>query len=42
MYPLQTKSKFYGNQNNDLIEEVVSKSNILKALRQIEKRLGYN
>ena len=33
MYPVQTKGKSHGEQNNDLMEEVVSKQNMLKALR---------
>ena len=33
MYPAQTKGKSHGEQNNDLMEEVVSKQNMLKALR---------
>ena len=40
MYPAQTKSKSRGEQNNDLMEEVVSRQNMLKALRRVEKNKG--
>jgi len=40
MYPAQTKGKSHGEQNNDLMEEVVSKQNMLKALRRVEKNKG--
>jgi len=40
MYPAQTKSKSHGEQNNDLMEEVLSKQNMLQALRQVEKNKG--
>ena len=32
MYPAQIEGKSHGEQNNDLMEEVLSKQNILKAL----------
>jgi len=37
MYPAQTKGKSRGEQNNDLMEEVLSRQNMLKALRRVEK-----
>ena len=37
MYPAQTKGKSRGEQNNDLIEEVLSRQNMLKALRRVKK-----
>jgi len=40
MYPAQNKGKSHGEQNNDLLEEVVSKQNMLKALRRVEKNKG--
>jgi len=40
MYPAQTKSKSHGEQNNDLMEEVLSRQNMLKALRRVEKNKG--
>jgi retron-type reverse transcriptase len=40
MYQAQTKGKSHGNQNNDLMEEVVSKQNMLKALRRVKKNKG--
>jgi group II intron reverse transcriptase/maturase len=40
MYPAQTKGKSRGKQNNDLMEEVLSRQNILKALRRVEKNKG--
>jgi len=40
MYPAQTKGKSRGEQNNDLIEEVLSRQNMLKALRRVEKNKG--
>ena len=40
MYPVQTKDKSHGEQNNDLMEEVVSRQNMLKALRGVEKNKG--
>jgi len=40
MYPVQTKDKSRGEPNNDLMEEVVSKQNMLKALRSVEKNRG--
>jgi len=40
MYPAQTKDKSRGEQNNDLMEEVLSKQNMLKALRRVEKNKG--
>ena len=40
MYPAQTKGKSHGEQNNDLMEEVLSRHNILKALRRVERNKG--
>ena len=40
MYPAQTKDKSHGEQNNDLMEEVLSRQNMLKALRRVEKNKG--
>lgn len=40
MYPAQTKSKSHGEQNNDLMEKVLSRQNMLKALRRVEKNKG--
>ena len=40
MYPAQTKSKSHGEQNNDLMEEVLSRQNMLKALKRVEKNKG--
>ena len=40
MYPAQTKGKSRGEQNNDLIEKVLSRQNMLKALRRVEKNKG--
>lgn len=40
MYSAQTKGKSRGEQNNDLMEEVVSRQNMLKALRRVEKNKG--
>ena len=40
MYPAQTKDKSRGEQNNDLMEEALSKQNMLKALRRVEKNKG--
>lgn len=40
MYPAQTKGKSHGEQNNDLMEEVLSRQNMLKALRRVEKNKG--
>jgi retron-type reverse transcriptase len=40
MYPAQTKGKSRGEQNNDLMEEVLSRQNMLKALRKVEKNEG--
>jgi group II intron reverse transcriptase/maturase len=40
MYPAQTKSKSRGEQNNDLMEEVLSRQNMLKALKRVEKNKG--
>ena len=37
MYPAQTKDKSRGEQNNDLMEEVLSRQNMLKALKRVEK-----
>jgi RNA-directed DNA polymerase len=39
-YPAQTKDESRGEQNNDLMEEVVSRQNMLKALRRVEKNKG--
>jgi len=40
MYPAQTKGKSRGEQNNDLIEEVLSRQNMLKALKRVEMNKG--
>ena len=40
MHPAQTQYKSRGNHNKDLIEDVVSKQNVLRALRRIEKNKG--
>ena len=40
MYPAQTIGKSHGEQNNDLIEEVLSRPNMLKALRRVGKNKG--
>jgi len=40
MYPAQTKDKSRGEQNTDLMEEVLSRQNMLKALRRVEKNKG--
>ena len=40
MYPAQTRGKSHGEQNNDLMEEALSKQNMLKALRRVEKNKG--
>jgi len=40
MYPTQTKEKSRGEQNTDLMEEVLSRQNMLKALRRVEKNKG--
>jgi hypothetical protein len=40
MYPAQTKGKSHGEQNNDLMKEVLAKQNMLKALRRVEKNKG--
>ena len=40
MYPAQTKGKSRGEQNNDLMEEALSRQNMLKALRRVEKNKG--
>jgi len=34
MYPVQTKGKSRGEQNNDLMEKVLFRPNMLKALRR--------
>jgi len=39
-YPAQTRSQSRGEPNNDLMEEVLSRQNMLKALRQVEKNKG--
>jgi len=40
MYPAQTKGKSRGERNNDLMEEVLSRQNMLKALKRVEKNKG--
>ena len=40
MYPAQTKGESRGEQNDDLMEEVLSRQNMLKALRRVEKNKG--
>ena len=40
MYPAQTRGKSRGKQNSDLMEEVLSRQNMLKALRRVEKNKG--
>ena len=40
MYPAQTRGKSHGEQDNDLMEEVLSRQNMLKALRRVEKNKG--
>ncbi len=40
MYPAQTRGKSRGEQNNDLMEEVLSRQNMLKALRRVKKNKG--
>ena len=40
MYPAQTKGKSHGEQDNDLMEEVLSRQNMLKALKRVEKNKG--
>jgi len=40
MYPAQTRGKSHGEQNNDLMEEVLSRQNMIKALRRVEKNKG--
>ena len=40
MYPAQTKDKSHGEQNNDLMEEVLSRQNMLKALRRVKTNKG--
>jgi len=40
MYPAQTKDESRGKQNNDLMKEVLSRQNMLKALRRVEKNKG--
>ena len=40
MYPAQTKGKSHGEQNNDLMEEVLSRPNMLKALKRVEQNRG--
>ena len=39
-YPAQTKGQSHGEQNNDLMREVLSRQNMLKALRRVEKNKG--
>lgn len=40
MYSAQTKGKSRGEQNNDLMEEVLSRQNMLKALRRVDANKG--
>ena len=40
IYPAQTKGKFHREQNNDLMEEVLSRQNMLKTLRRVKKNKG--
>jgi len=40
MYPAQTKDESHEEQNNDLREKVLSRQNILKELRRVEKNKG--
>jgi len=40
MYPVQTKGKSRGEQNNDLMKKVLFRQNMLKALRRVEKNKG--
>ena len=40
MYLAQAKGKSRGEQNNNLIEEVLSRQNMLKALKRVEKNKG--
>jgi len=40
MYPAQTRDESRGEQNNDLMEEVLSRQNMLKALRSVKKNKG--
>ena len=40
MYPAQTRGKSHGERNNDLMEEVLSRQNMLKALKRVEKNKG--
>jgi len=40
MYPAQTKGKSHGEQDNDLMEEALSRHNMLEALRKVEKNKG--
>jgi len=40
MYPAQTKDKSHGEQNSDLMEKALSRQNMLKALRRVEKNKG--
>ena len=40
MYPVQTRGKSHREQNNDLMEEALSRQNMLKALRRVEKNKG--
>jgi len=39
-YPAQTKDKSHRERNNDLMEEVVSRQNMLKTLRRVKKNKG--
>jgi group II intron reverse transcriptase/maturase len=39
-YPAQTRSQSRGKSNNDLMEEVLSRENMLKALRRVEQNKG--
>jgi len=40
MYTVQIKGKSRGEQDNDLMEEVLSRQNMLKALRRVKKNKG--
>jgi len=40
MYPAQAKGKSHREQNNDLMEEVLSRQNMLKALKRVENNKG--
>ncbi len=40
MYPTKTRGKSRGEQNSDLMEKVLSRQNMLKASRRVEKNEG--